>query len=378
VPKLFNRRRVLAAVGYGLAGTLTGAPPAGGTEVEPLVADFISRWSVPGASTAIVRDGVVSAHVAGTVRSDQGTPVTPQTLFQAASLSKSIAAVAALILVQRGTLALDTDVNKYLTTWKLPSSPLSQSNPVTLRRLLSMSGGINVPGYAGYPPGAPLPRLAQILDGAPPANSEPVRVTYPPGSKQVYSGGGYEIVEAVIESVTGTPFGRVAHDLVLGPAGMSSSRFDQPLPPGPSARAAWGHYLDGRPMPGGGNVFPELAAAGLWSTPSDLARFLTMLSNAHRASADALLSPEILREMLRPTGSLNYGLGGVVSGSGRGLVFMKRGHNLGFNNTMLIFPETGQGAVVMTNSENAYGMLQPLINRFAADYNWPPYPGLLD
>jgi CubicO group peptidase (beta-lactamase class C family) len=135
------------------------------------------------------------------VRSGTPTPVTPQTLFQAASLSKSVAAVAALMLVQRGKLALDTDVNEYLTIWKLPPSPLRQGRPVTLRRLLSMTGGINVPGYAGYPPGAPLPRLAQVLDGAPPANSDPVRVVYPPGSVQTYSGGGYEIVEAVIESV---------------------------------------------------------------------------------------------------------------------------------------------------------------------------------
>jgi CubicO group peptidase (beta-lactamase class C family) len=159
---------------------------------------------------------------------------------------------------------------------------------------------------------------------------------------------------------------------------MNSSRFDQPLPPELATSAAWGHYLDGRPMPGGGNVYPELAAAGLWSTPSDLARFLIMLLGAHQSSPDAFLQPEMMAEMVRPVGGSSYGLGGGVSGSGRNLVFMKRGHNLGFNSYMLLFPGTGQGGVVMTNSESAYGMLAPLIKRLAVAENWPPFADLLE
>jgi CubicO group peptidase (beta-lactamase class C family) len=301
-----------------------------------------------------------------------GAAATPDTPFQAASLSKTVAAVAALALVDRGKLALDADINDRLDAWKLPPSPLADRRAVTLRRLLGMTGGINVPGYAGYRAGAPLPTLVQVLEGKPPANSEPVRIVAPPGAQYLYSGGGYEIVQAAIEFASGNDFARTARDTVLAPCGMSLAGFEQPLPLKRAANVADGHLIDGSPMSGNGNVFPELAAAGLWATPTDLARFLVALLRSHRGETGALLSPATVKEMLSPVDDFGYGLGGSIRGRGRELVLMKRGHNLGFHCYMLIYPEAGAGAVVMTNSENGDRVIEPFLHDLAMREGWPP------
>ncbi len=171
-----------------------------------------------------------------------------QTLYQAASLSKLVTAVAALRLVEQGQLNLDRNVNDDLTIWRAPENDLTAGHPVTLRGLLSMRAGVNVPGYPGYEPGAPLPNLAQILNGAPPANSPPVRVVETPGSHYAYSGGGYEVVQALIEAKTKKPFEETLHDLVFRPVGMTNSFFLQPLPTPLAARCGartlcrWPHF----------------------------------------------------------------------------------------------------------------------------------------
>jgi CubicO group peptidase (beta-lactamase class C family) len=170
-----------------------------------------------------------------------GAAASARTLYQAASLSKLVTAVAALRLVRQGRLDLERDVNADLISWRVPESGLTAGHPVTLRGLLSMTGGIGVPGYLGYEPGSSLPNLLQILDGVPPANSPPVRVEYVAGSRYAYSGGGYQIVQALIQDATGRPFADALQELVLRPVGMTDSLFAQSLPRPLAARAASGH-----------------------------------------------------------------------------------------------------------------------------------------
>jgi CubicO group peptidase (beta-lactamase class C family) len=301
-----------------------------------------------------------------------------RTLYQAASLSKFVTAVAALRLVQQGRLDLDRDVDIELVSWHVPASALTRVHPVTLRGLLSMTGGIGVPGYSGYRLGAPLPSLKQILDGVPPANSPPVRVEYVPGSRYAYSGGGYEIVQALIEDATRRSFAEAMQELVLRPAGMADSVFAQPLPPSLAARAATGHWADGAELPGGWRVLPELAAAGLWSTPADLARLLIAIARAYSGADTALLDRGLAREMLTLQNGGPYGLGGAVSGSGRDRVLMKRGQNVGYQGYMLIFPETGQGIAVLTGSDNGTILATALVRRAAVICGWPPLGALAD
>jgi CubicO group peptidase (beta-lactamase class C family) len=347
--------------------------------VQEALIEQMSRWGVPSVSYAVVEDGrIAAAQAHGVLRAGGAEMATPDTLYQAASLSKSVAAAAALVLVQHGDLALDEDVNRRLTSWHLPESLLIRDRPVTLRRLLGMTAGISVPGFFGYPPGTPLPTLEQILDGKPPARSPPVRVVAPPGTAESYSGGGYEVVEALIGDATGKPFTEVAATTVLQPLGMAASGFDQPLPAARKAQAAQGHKLEGIPLPGGWNVFPERAAAGLWATAPDLARFLIGLIQSVRAAPGALFRPETIRAMLTPVDGFGSGLGGALRGSDRARVFMKRGHNLGYMNYMLLFPETGQGAVVLTNSEQGDHLIEPLLRSLATVHDWPAFGSLAD
>lgn len=301
-----------------------------------------------------------------------------RTLYQAASLSKLVTAVAALRLVERKRLDLDRNVNDELTLWRVPDSVLTADHPVSLRGLLSMTAGIAVPGYVGYEPGAPLPTLAQILDGTPPANSPPVRVLHVSGSRYAYSGGGYEIVQALIEGKTPRSFGRALKDLVFRPARMGDSTFAQPPPTSLVDRIARGHYADGRELPGGWRVMPELAAGGLWSTPTDLAKLLIEIARAYRGESRRFMSQKTAKDMLTPQNGGPYGLGGAVAGSGRSLVLMKRGQNIGYQSYMLIFPNTGQGIVVMSGSDNGTTLATALIRRAAKLYNWPPLGELAD
>ena len=333
--------------------------------------EVLQRLNIPSVGIALIERGEVAwarAHGAGT---------STRTLYQAASLSKTVAAVAALRLVQQGRLDLDRDVNAQLTSWRVPETDLTRGRPVTLRGLLSMTGGIGVPGYLGYPPGAPLPSLVQILDGVSPATSPPVQVEYVPGSRYAYSGGGYEIVQAMIEDATRQPFEDVLQDLVLRPAGMADSLFVQPLPRTLTARAATGHSGGGAELPGGWRVMPELAAAGLWSTPTDLAKLLVEIARAYRGAGGGLLDGRMARAMFARQNGGPYGLGGAVAGSGRGLVLMKSGQNVGYQGYLLVYPETGQGLVVMTGSDNGTTLATALIRRAVTAYGWPPLGTLM-
>ena len=300
------------------------------------------------------------------------------TIYQAASLSKLVTAVAALRLVERGVLDLDRNVNDDLIEWRLPDSDLTRGYAVTLRGLLSMTAGIGVPGYLGYAPGEPLPNLRQILDGTPPANSPPVRVEAIPGGRYAYSGGGYEIVQALIEAKTRQRFQDAIETFLFGPVGMTNSFFLQPLPAELAARAAKGHRSDGEELPGGWRVVPELAAGGLWSSASDLAALLVALAHSYRSERNAVLSAPMAHLMMQRQNNGPYGLGGAVAGSGRSLVLMKRGQNIGYQSYMLLLPETGQGIAILSNSDNGTTLATALIRRAAEIYHWPTIGMLAD
>ena len=346
--------------------------PPGAAAAQTLdLTEALRFLHIPSVSVALIEDGKLSwSRTFGTTATDK--------LYQAASLSKLVSAVAALRLVERGALDLDRDVNDELTDWRVPENDLTRGHPVTLRGLLSMTAGIGVPGYPGYAPDAPLPNLSQILDGTPPANSPPVRVEAVPGSRYAYSGGGYEIVEALIESKTKARYQDAMENLLLRPAAMPNSFFLQPPSPEIAARASAGHDATGAELPGGWRVVPELAAGGLWSTTTDLANLLIALLRAYRGEPNAILTTAMAHTMMTRQNGGPYGLGGAVDGSGKSLVLMKRGQNIGYQSYMLIFPETGQGIVVLTGSDNGTTLATALIRRAAQIYRWPPLGALAD
>ena len=343
-----------------------------GHEKQVSLKEAMVLLKVPSVSFALIHEGRLENARA------YGEGATPATLYQAASLSKLVAAAGAMRLVEQGRLSLDGDVNATLKSWQVPPSPLAKERKVTLRGLLSMTGGIGVPGFLGYGVGTPLPSLTQILDGAAPANSPPVTIVAVPGASYFYSGGGYEIAEALMSEAAGTSFPEAMDALVLKPAGMSDSSFAQTLPKEKEARAVAGHSADGKPLPGRWHVFPEHAAAGLWATPTDLARLLLLIGEAWRGESRIFLSPGTAREMLTPHNGGPYGLGGAVGAADGEPLLMKRGQNVGYQGYLILFPGSGQGIVVLTNSDNCSVLAEALIRRAAALYAWPPFGALAD
>ncbi len=340
-------------------------------EVMAALTAAMERHAVPGASLAVVDHYQLAwAEGQGLTAADGSAAVTPTTLFQAASISKPVTALAALRLVELGKLNLDEDVNLRLMSWHIPASPLMIGNPVTLRRLLSHTAGLNVHGFAGYATDATAPTLLQVLAGAPPANSAPIKVEAKPGTTFRYSGGGYSIVQLLLTEVTGTPFPELMRQQVLTPLAMTHSTYDQPLPASLAESAASGHRAGRKPLEGNWHVYPEMAAAGLWTTPSDLARVVIEVASAASGRSAKLLSGQMATQMLTAQKG-TYGLGFSLKGEGRSLAFSHGGSNEGFRCLLVGMPATGQGVVIMTNSDTGSALLPDVLAVVSRVYAWP-------
>lgn len=338
----------------------------------PRIASLEERMSllhVPGVSVGVLEGGeVIWAKAWGTRDVGTGDPATPSTLFQAASISKPVAGMAVLRLVEEGRLDLDRDVNDYLTTWKVPAHPWSGSRPVTLRGILTHTAGLTQHGFPGYERDAPLPTVPQILDGKEPANTGPVRVDTLPGSLWRYSGGGYTVLQQLVEDVTGRAFEEVVRELVLEPAQMRHSTYEQPLPRQRWAEAAHAHDEQGARYPGDWHVYPEKAAAGLWTTPTDLLRLAREVQRARTGASARILSRDATLEMLTP-GMNGWGLG-FGSAEGPNARFGHGGSNAGFRALLTAWVDQGRGIAVMTNGDRGATIAQEILYAVAREYGW--------
>ncbi|MHB1059565.1 MAG: serine hydrolase domain-containing protein [Rhodanobacter sp.] len=359
----------IAAVEQGLrpAIVLRGQPVPTRT-----LAEEMASLHIPGVSIAVIHDSRIAWAKGYGVTREGGPAVTPNTLFQAGSISKPVAAVGALRLVDAGKLGLDEDVNAYLKHWKVPTNAMTARHPVTLRELLSHTAGTNVHGFPGYPSTAPLPDTLQVLDGRPPANTPPIRVVIEPGRQWSYSGGGYTIAQQLVADVTGTPFDTWMQAHVLDVAGMARSSFAQPLPAGLLAHAAMPHEADGTPVAGGPHRYPAMAAAGLWTTPSDLARWLIDIQRSLAGREGGLLSPAMARRMLAPV-KPGQSMGFEVGGSGNARYFAKSGDTEGFGARLVAYGPHGDGAVVMANGALGPGLAEDVVRSIAHVYGWPDF-----
>jgi CubicO group peptidase (beta-lactamase class C family) len=342
-------------------------PPLVTERTQPMrLADRMRHYRVPGLSVAVVDKGqLVWAHAWGVAQAGRAQPLTTTTLMQAASISKAVTGIGALKLVEQGKLNLDVDVNTMLRTWRVPPGAQTADKPVTLRRLLSHSAGLSTPGFAGYARGQPVPTLPQILDGVPPANSEAVRVTTAPGSGWRYSGGGYVVVQQLMDDATGEPFADWMQREVLAPAGMSSSLFGA-LPEAPLSRAAAGHQR-GRAIVGLRHTHPEQAAAALWTTPSDLARLSIALQRILAGEASPLLTQAGLAEALRVQ-TAPSGLGFILEGRGDALRFGHDGSNFGFESRWQA--DRRRAVIVMANANGAMKLIEEVVRAVAKVQGW--------
>ncbi|MGZ8456825.1 MAG: serine hydrolase domain-containing protein [Gemmatirosa sp.] len=341
--------------------------------VRTTIADRMRQLNVPAMSVAVVDGGRVAwARAYGLADVASGRRATPATLFQAASMSKPVASTAALQLVAEGKLSLDGDVNAALRSWRLPTSAAAAGRPVTLRHLLTHTGGLTVHGFPGYAADSAVPTTVQVLDGARPANTAAVRVDTVPGSRWRYSGGGMTVMQLLLSDVTGKPFHVLLQEQVLEPAGMARSTYAQPLPEALAPEAATGYRRDGSPIPGRYHTYPEMAAAGLWTTPSDLGRWIVAIQRAHAGEAGALLPREIATAMLTPALG-DFGLGMGITGTGDARRFSHGGANEGFRGIFHGFVTGGRGVVVMTNSDVGAAVASDVVSAVAREYGWPGF-----
>jgi CubicO group peptidase (beta-lactamase class C family) len=342
--------------------------------VDDVILAEIQKRQVPGLSLAIIQDGkIVKARGYGLTEKGGSTPVTSSTLFQAGSISKPVAALGALRLVEQGKLVIDEDVNTKITSWKVPDNEFTREKKVTLRGLLSHTAGLTVHGFRGYATDEPVPTLVQVLDGAKPTNSGPIRVDILPGSKWRYSGGGYSVMQQMVIDVTGKPYPTFMQEAVLGPLDMNESTFEQPLPAAKAKLTARAHLQDRSPVKGRWHIYPEMAAAGLWTTPSDLARFAVGVQEAATGKSEKILSRKMARQMLTEQKN-TYGLGVGLDGSGTALRFSHGGRDEGFDAGLIAYAETGQGAVIMINANDNSRMVSRIMEAIAREYHWPEFP----
>jgi CubicO group peptidase (beta-lactamase class C family)/peroxiredoxin len=341
------------------------------------ILERLKFYNVPGVSVAVISDYQV-AWAKGYGVMDAGTraPVTDRTLFVAGSVSKPVAAMGALRLVQEGRLSLDADINEALRSWKLPENEFTKAQKATLRLILSHNAGLTVHGFRGYAEGEPVPDLRHILDGQPPANSAPIRVDTEPGKIWRYSGGGLTIMQQALMDVEKKSFPEVLQQKVFGPLGMTSSSYEQTLTPDRLALAASGHYADGKVIEGRRYAYPEMAAAGLWTTPTDLAKLAVEEQLSIQGKSNKVLSKETARLMVTPRVKVaegqNMALGFFLERNDR--YFGHGGQDVGFICGLRAAVEGGYGAVVMTNSDGrSDALIGEIMAAIAREYGWKDY-----
>ena len=335
------------------------------------LSQLMQAYNVPGLSMAVIDHyQIIWAKAYGTIGTGSKTPVTTKTLFQAGSISKPVAATAALALVQKGTLSLDEDVNQKLKTWKVPENEFTKDEKVTLRRLMSHTAGLTVHGFPGYDVDAPLPTLVQVLNGEKPANTAPIRVDFVPGSQERYSGGGVTIEQLMMMDVTGKAFPDLLRESVLQKIGMADSGYEQPLPAARAALTATGTYADGKPVQGRWHIYPEMAAAGLWTTPTDLAKFAIEIAQSRNGKSNKVLSQKTVEEMLTPVRPKEgAALGFFVEEQNPGQ-FGHDGADEGFQALLTMNWQTGNGAAIMANSDNGVAVADIVMRGVAKEYGW--------
>lgn len=369
-------------------GSLLPDTPIAGEQGWSLAARM-KRYHVPGVQVAVLVSGRL-AWTRGYGIADPKThrPVTAQTLFDAGSVSKAVTALAVVKLADEGKFSLDAPLNSLLRSWKLPDNDFTLKTPVTVRHLLTHTAGTNVGGFWGYLENEPKPTLRQILDGQPPATNSAIRVEQEPGKSWRYSGGGYVILQQMLEDVTGKPFAQAMDEIVFRPLGMTHSTFVQGLPPAlrtdvavPTSRAS---YFSGR------RLHPHAAAAGLYTNAENLTRFVAAVYRSYKGEAGAFLSQNMARQMIEPTildrepwdrsfvnrrntqkdqaaGFMRISRNGAAEDA---KYTFHDGLNAGFRARVMFNAQNGDGAILLLNSDGDEELLQEATRGIAVAYGW--------
>ena len=326
----------------------------------------LRHHGIPALSVAFAVDGEIAWRAAwGLADVEASRRVDPETFFLAASISKPVTAIRALQLVEDGRVDLDRNINDYLTRWQVPDNGFTTKEKVTLRRILNHTAGLTVWVFPGYMRGDEIPSVEDVLDGK--GKTPPVRVYKEPGGDWQYSGGGYTVMQLMIEEVDDVPFASSLDANVLTPLGMVSSTFTNPLPVAFHPRAATGYRSNGDRVDGAWPIYPEMAAAGLWTTPSELIEYANDVLRVDRGTGDGRLDAATVALMLTP-GDNDQGLGPVVTEK----TFGHTGADEGFRAQLIAWRASGHALVVMVNSDTS-AILAEFIHAVAREYDLPGF-----
>ena len=336
------------------------------------IEELLAELNVPGVSVAVIKDFRVQWEKGyGVADVETGAPVDAETMFQAASISKPVTAMAVVKAAEDGLFTLDTDINDILTSWTLDGAGFTDERPVTPRTLHSHTAGLGDGfGYPGYEPDGTIPTALQTLDGEGGSNTRRIFMERPPMTATEYSGGGLTLMQVALSDARGKAFEDIMRDDVLAPIGMTRSSFEQPISPENDRNAARGHGGEGEAMGPKWHVYPEMAAAGLWTTAGDLARLAVEVQNAYRGESDRVISRAGASEMLSPVGVGGFAVGFVISNQGEGWYFSHGGGNWGFICTLVAHKVKGYGLAIMTNSFGGGAAVSEISRRIRRHYEW--------
>lgn len=354
--------------------TMQTIVPDGAIAIKGNILDKMRQYSIPGISVAVIHNGNIDwSKSYGIADLQTKDSVTNETLFQLASIGKVITALAALHLVKQGQLSLDENVNDKLKRWKIPENQLTVKDKVTLRHLLSHSSGLaDDYGFQGYAPDSQIPGLLQIINCERPANTKKLlHIKTKPGQTERYSGGGYLIIQLLIEDVTGTDFSEFVNNVIFKPLGMSNTTYDYRPDVNQKAKIASGNRGTGRPLRNKRyHIYPERGAAGPWSTASDIAKLVIELQKEYYNESELILNKNLVSGMFSPQIN-NKGLGVNLKGLAHPEAFWHAGQNLGYTGLFYGLINQRDGAVILLNSDGGTKLMQEFMTSVAHAYDWP-------
>ncbi|HEX2590837.1 MAG TPA: serine hydrolase domain-containing protein [Rhizomicrobium sp.] len=345
-----------------------------GQDTHWTMAERQAHYGVPAVSVAVMEGGKIAwAEGFGVLDRESKRPANGDTMYMGASTSKPVTAMLVLQHVERGILDLDVDIHTYVKSWHLPDNEFLRQSPVTLRRCLNHTAGINVNGWPCQPKGEPLSTVMELLNGGPHNPHPPIVVNKVPGGVERYSGGGLLLAQMAIEEATGRNFADLAREMIFEPLGMTRTTFEKELPARFHDTIAHGHGPESEAIPGGWLVSSEMGAGGIFTTAPDYARFMLGCRDAWLGKKGAILGKAYADQMMATYPDTSFGQGWQMIGKGPSRRMNHGGSNGGYQCEANLYLESGDGAVVMTSAVPGLFLFVEVHNGVADVYNWPEF-----
>ncbi len=351
-------------------GLPSGVIFSDGTEIKYNIKDRMKFYKVPSVSIAVINNGKIEwAKSYGYADIQQKRVADVNTIYQAASISKSLNAMCVMKLYEQGKLSLNKNIRSYLKTWTFPDNEYSRGKLITIANLLGHTAGLGTEGFSGYSKNDTIPTLNAILAGKRPANNDAVKPILPPNTQAHYSGGGITPVRKILEDNINPDYAGLLQQTILQPLQMTHSSYSQTLNVTYENFAA--AYDDSeKEVVGNFNIYPELAPDGLWSTSTDIAKLIISVQQSLQ-DKPGILKKATAEKMLTPVlNSTNMALGFFILQFGGEKYFAHTGHNLGYRGIYLGGMTNGKGVVILTNSENGEPLYNEILTSVAITYGW--------